>query len=229
ARKTDGSPAVRVGDGSAFALSPDNRWALAVFHSSDNHQLGLLPVGAGQSRLLPRDNVRYQLGGVFLPDGKGVLVVGSEPGKGMRLFSRSLEGGAPRAVMPADVRAAFTGLSVSPDGKSATVVTGDGTPVIVDLESGQSRPIPGLAAGEVPIQWSADGGAVFVARLQRLPAKIFRLDLATGARAPWKEITPSDPAGVFGIDPIRLTPDGKAYVYSYRRLLSDLYLMEGLK
>jgi hypothetical protein len=34
---------------------------------------------------------------------------------------------------------------------------------------------------------------------------------------------------VFGIDPIHLTRDGKAYVYSYRRLLTDLYLVEGLR
>ena len=101
--------------------------------------------------------------------------------------------------------------------------------MIFSIENGQSRPVPGLAAGEVPVRWSADGGSLFVSRLQGLPVKIFRLDLATGSRTPWREITPSDPAGVFGIDPIRLTSDGKSYVYSYRRLLSDLYLMEGLR
>ena len=40
---------------------------------------------------------------------------------------------------------------------------------------------------------------------------------------------PSDPAGVNIILPILLTPDGKSYVYGYRRMLSDLYLVEGLK
>ena len=105
----------------------------------------------------------------------------------------------------------------------------DGTVSILSLESGQSRPIPGLAAGELPVQWSEDGRSLFVVPAAGLPAKIFRLDLVTGERSLWKEITPSDPAGVFGIDPIRLTRDGKSYVYSYRRLLTDLYLVEGLK
>ena len=40
---------------------------------------------------------------------------------------------------------------------------------------------------------------------------------------------PSDPAGVEYLGPIFPTPDGKTYVYGYRRLLSDLYLVEGLK
>jgi hypothetical protein len=31
------------------------------------------------------------------------------------------------------------------------------------------------------------------------------------------------------INPVLLTPDAKAYVYSYRRILSDLYLVEGLR
>lgn len=74
-----------------------------------------------------------------------------------------------------------------------------------------------------------DGRVLYVSRPEGLPAKIFRLDMATGERVLWKEIAPSDPAGVFGIDPILLTRDGKAYVYSYRRLLTDLYLVEGLK
>jgi hypothetical protein len=40
---------------------------------------------------------------------------------------------------------------------------------------------------------------------------------------------PPDPAGVEYVGPVLPTPDGKAYVYGYRRLLSDLYLVEGLK
>ncbi len=55
------------------------------------------------------------------------------------------------------------------------------------------------------------------------------MNAATGERALWKEVSPPDPAGVFGVDPIRLTPDGKSSVYSYRRVLMDLYLMEGLR
>lgn len=48
-------------------------------------------------------------------------------------------------------------------------------------------------------------------------------------RERWKEFMPSDPAGVTLINPAFLTPDGRHYVYSFRRVLSDLYLAEGLR
>jgi hypothetical protein len=38
-----------------------------------------------------------------------------------------------------------------------------------------------------------------------------------------------DLAGVSRIGPILLTMDGKSCVYGYHRILSDLYLVEGLK
>jgi hypothetical protein len=40
---------------------------------------------------------------------------------------------------------------------------------------------------------------------------------------------PYDPAGVIRISPVVLTPDLKANAYSYRRTLSSLYLVEGLR
>jgi len=228
-RKTDGSPATRLGDGNTLALSPDGRWALAVLRPFSDGQLSLLPVGTGQTKNLPRDAIRYQPWGTWLPDGKRVLVAGTEPGHGTRLYLRDLENGKARLATPGDIRISFTGITVSPDGKSATAISSDGAVSILSLESGQARPIPGLAAGELPVQWSEDGRSLYVCRPQGLPAKIFRVDLVTGERSLWKEIAPSDPAGVFGIEPIRLTRDGKSYVYSYRRLLTDLYLVEGLK
>jgi hypothetical protein len=131
-------------------------------------------------------------------------------------------------VTPAEIRVSFTGITVSPDGKSVTALLPDGTAAIFSIEDGRARPLAGLAFGESPIGWSEDG-ALFLAQTQGLPAKIFRLNTATGERTFWKEISPPDPAGVFGVDPIRLTPDGKFSVYSYRRVITDLYLMEGLR
>ena len=64
-RKTDGSPAVRLGEGQVLALSPDARWVLTVKFTAPP-QLVMLPVGAGQPKLLPRGNlVAYQLGATF--------------------------------------------------------------------------------------------------------------------------------------------------------------------
>jgi len=35
--------------------------------------------------------------------------------------------------------------------------------------------------------------------------------------------------GVSGVISILLTPDGQSYAYNYGRMLSDLYLVDGLK
>ena len=40
---------------------------------------------------------------------------------------------------------------------------------------------------------------------------------------------PPDAAGVVEIVWIVLTPDAESYAYSYHRILSDLFLVEGLK
>ena len=82
--------------------------------------------------------------------------------------------------------------------------------------------------GDLPIQWSTNT-SLLVSRPGDLPAKIFRIDVATGRRELVRQLTPLDPAGVFSIDPILMTRDGKAYVYSYRRHISELYFVEGLK
>lgn len=132
-------------------------------------------------------------------------------------------------MTPTDVHLSPTNIAVSPDGKFVAVVTQDGKALIFPVEGGQSRPIPGIEHGEVPVQWSEDGRSLYVYRPLGLPARVFRLDLDSGQRSLWKELSPSDPAGVFGIDPVLLTRDGRAYVYSYRRLLTDLHLVQGLK
>ncbi len=83
--------------------------------------------------------------------------------------------------------------------------------------------------GDVPIAWTADGRSLFTYRAGELPARVNRLDIATGKMQPWRELMPLDSAGITDIGPILLTPDAKTYVYEYGRTLSDLYLVEGLK
>ncbi len=73
------------------------------------------------------------------------------------------------------------------------------------------------------------GARSLLYRAGDLPAKISRLDLATGEKQSWREIMPSDSAGITDIGPILITPDSKSYVYEYGRTLSDLYLVEGFK
>jgi hypothetical protein len=90
--------------------------------------------------------------------------------------------------------------------------------------------VPALTAQDALVQWSSDGNGVFVVDINsQNPLQIYRVNLADGKRVFWKEITPSDPAGIAGRGFIVMTPDGNAYAYTYRRVLSDLYLVPGLQ
>ena len=44
-----------------------------------------------------------------------------------------------------------------------------------------------------------------------------------------RHLIPPDKAGVYSIIEFVITPDGQSYFYSYTRLLSQLYLVHGLK
>lgn len=62
-----------------------------------------------------------------------------------------------------------------------------------------------------------------------VPAPVSRYELATGRKELWKELAPPDTTGVSWTYRVHVTPDGRSYVYSYMRTLSELYLVEGLR
>ena len=95
--------------------------------------------------------------------------------------------------------------------------------------AGEPRAIPNFEPSEELIGWGKDNRTLYIYRPEDLPAKVSRLDITTGQRTLKKQLMPSDPAGVERIGPILLTPDGNQYVFGYHRILSDLYLVEGLK
>jgi eukaryotic-like serine/threonine-protein kinase len=225
-RKTDGSPAVRLGEGSAMGLSPDGKWALAIRALTSDPQIVLYPTGAGEPRPLPKDGLRVQLAN-WVPDGKRILFSASEAGHGVRLFLLDLETGKSRAVTPEGYR--LFPKSVSPDAKSAFVLGPDRRFCLYPLEGGEPTPLPALGALDRPAGWGSDSRTVNVQRLAEIPARVSRLDLSTGRIEPWKQFMPGDAAGVSGIVRICLTPDGASYVYTYTRVLSDLYVVDGLK
>jgi len=224
-RRTDGTPPVRLGEGISTRLSPDGKWALAL-RPGNPTQLQLLPLGAGEVRLLTHDDINHHWA-TWCPDGTCVLFSGNEPGHGIRLYVQALDGGPPRPVTPEGIR--ITWHPVSPDGRTVAAVGPGDQVLLYPLRGGDPEPVRGIVAGDRPVRWSADGRAIFLLRDGELPAPLVRLDLATGRREPWKQFMPSDPAGVGLINPAFVTPDGRHYVYSFRRVLSDLYLAEGLR
>ena len=224
-RGTDGSAAVLLGEGGAVALSPDSKWAISQTQTSPS-QLLLTPTGAGQSRVLTSDAINHSWARWF-PDGKRLLFSGNEPERGVRLYIQDLAGGKPKAITPEGIHA--TAFSISPDGQQVAVIGPDQRGYLYPTSGGEARPIQHLEPGEQPISWGADGRSLYIYRPGELPAKVFRLELQSGQKTLWKQLMPSDPAGVETIGPILISPDGKTCVYGYHRTLSDLYLVEGLK
>jgi Tol biopolymer transport system component/tRNA A-37 threonylcarbamoyl transferase component Bud32 len=222
-RKTDGSPAVRLGDGNRPALSPDGKFVACILNNGPKTELSLLPTGPGEARVFSTSGMHYERV-EWLPDGEKLLFTGNEPNRPMRTYLQDIRGGAPTPVTPEGMPARH----VSPDGKYVTAVVG-GKLNLVPISGAVARPTVGIEAGESVVNWSADGRSLFLRQNEGLTAvKINRLDLASGRQELWKELKPADPVGV-QIYNVVVTPDGNAYAYSFQRDISTLYLAEGLK
>jgi Tol biopolymer transport system component len=226
-RATDGSDAVRLGEGRALALSPDGQWALVTLPSPQTH-LALLPTGPGEPQVLPGGGLLYRRG-TFFPDGRRILFTADDPKEGARSYIQDLEGGPPKPIGEIGLHAVL----VSPNGREIAGVTGEGIFTLpVDGESSPRR-INGGLSKDVPIQWSSDGKSIYVAATDDPRLRLYRLDLATGRRELWKELAPSDSAGFLRYGPrirgvgITLTPDGQSYAYTYFTDESRLVLARG--
>jgi eukaryotic-like serine/threonine-protein kinase len=225
-RPADGSAPLRLGDGTSQALSHDGKWVLAVSLQGTN-TISIIPTGTGESRTLPQLPF-FPHWGDFFPGDKELLVSGGEAGHANRLYRVSIDTGAVKAVNAEGVTQVPYAQIISPDGKSVLAFGPDGQPGIYSTENGERKAIAGMEAGEQPIGWTADGASIYVYR-PTVPARVFRVELAGGKRTLWKELSPADPVGVYFIRPPHIANDGKSYAYNYGRILSDLYVADGLK
>jgi Tol biopolymer transport system component len=227
-RGMDGSAAVRLGEGYAVALSPDDQTALASIPGADD--LTLLPTGAGQPKKLKWDSKTNSLpGAAWMPDGKTLLMMFEAKGTNQpRMWLYSIETAQSRPLTPEGV-----GFGVlSHDAKFVVARCIDGGACIYKIPGGQVEKVTGLKHGDQVIGPASDPQRFYVVDRNlsgQLSRKIELVNIFTGERQLWKEITPPDIAGVVPPIGIKISPDGNAYVYTYKRVLTDLYLAKGLK
>jgi hypothetical protein len=62
-----------------------------------------------------------------------------------------------------------------------------------------------------------------------VPARVFVINLASKERKLLQSFAPADPTGLFSNAAPSFSRDLKSYVYSYQRITSDLYVVDGLK
>ena len=228
ARKTDGSPAVRLGEGRGLALSPDGSTVLVEFPNARD-RLGLVPTGPGEPRTLPLAGFEEVSAAVWMPDGKAFLLSARERGKTWRIYRAELPEGRlrPLSAQLVGIPPVMTG-ALSPDGSFLLSAQGPGRHARFSLGRGEFRPIVGLEPGEFPIRWTSDGHTIYTQRqVPQGPFQIWRLDPDTGERVLSREIRPADPGAT--VERVVLSPDGRAYAYLAARIHAQLYVVEGLK
>jgi len=223
-RDADGSPAIKLGEGVNPRLSPDGRWALTGVEGTPP-RLILLPTGAGETRIVPTGKL-YCHYATWFPGSKRICVAANEGSGGLRLYEIDLESGQQRAfseegVSPMDILVSRDGTSVGARGPDLTFF-------LYPVDGGTPKPLSLVGPEERVFGWSADGSALFLFQRGALPAKSFRIDIATGERKLYRELSPADRTGVDGLTRISMTPDEATLVFSYPQSLCDLYVIEGL-
>ncbi len=226
-RALDGSPAVRLADGTAEAFSDDGRWALVRSVGTPAHY-SIVPSSAGQP-------VGLDLGGASLV--AATFLPGSEP-RLLATIGESADRGEVAIVTSKGVRKlgispGFTDLAVavSPDGGAFAYRTGAREIAICRFEKPGCRKIS-LARDEAPIQWSADGRFLYLRAFgfALIPVRVSRYEIATGAMADWLMLGPEDPTDFIAVGGLFVSRDGKSYAFDAQANHdSSLFVVDGLR
>lgn len=223
-RRTDGSPAVRLGYGARAVLSPDGKWVACLRQDGGRSRLLLLPTGPGESKILTNDEIHLESVEWF-PDGKRILFIGNESNHSSRTYIQDLAGGKANPMTPPDVRAS----NISPSGQAVVVISASKL-FLWSLDGGPEREVGAVEPGDSAIGWSGDGRYLFLQHNtpENRSARISRLDVRSGKKELWRELKAPEP-GASIYDSVRITPDGKCYAFSFQYDLATLYLVKGVR
>jgi Tol biopolymer transport system component len=223
-RKLDGSAPVALGPGGSPKFSPDGTTVAAKIVSRPP-QVGLNPIGTGESRRLPVGDITTLGNVIWFPDGKHLLLTGAAEGQSFRSYEMDIEGGKPQPLGPPD----FVGSAVAKDGKRIAGRNASAEAVVFDRETQKMQVIPGLEPEDQLAKWTEDGKGLLVVSATPWVARIYRVDVATGKRTLLQTVEPSEKAG--SSQDVRLVYDegSKSYAYSAVRVLGTLYVVEGLE
>ncbi len=220
-RPLAGGPATRLGEGEPIEFSSDGKWVLAMILSAPP-RIVLYGTESESTKTVNVAGLEVSLCALF-PDNRRILLVvpnGARmdyyaqdiaSGNRTRLPLQYQGGGNPR-ISPDGLKLAFLGQAIK---ASIYTIAGEH---LRDIEP------PNFAEG-----WTSDSRGLFVYSPDEVPIKVKRLDLATGTVTPWKDIVLPDLAGASDSPDLVMNTTGDAYAYSVARMMTDLYIVDGLR
>ncbi|MGC2448996.1 MAG: hypothetical protein WA477_15215 [Candidatus Sulfotelmatobacter sp.] len=227
-RDINGAAPVKPGPGDLGVFSPKSDRILTSLPPLRN--LGLLPIGAGDSKVIDGYGIQNHLAMAWLPDGQTISFAGSETGQGWRMYLQDIAGEKPRAITPEILQPnTYDGSSASPDGNFVWARDTSGKGWLYPIKDGTPTALQNLLPRDQWIQWTTDSHGAYVFNGDELPARVYRIEFQSGKRTEMFTVMPADAAGVAAISAVRMTPDETSYAYSYVRLLSKLFVVTGLK
>ena len=180
---------------------------------------GVLEVRASRPRSRPRGS----------PTARASCSPATRPATASASTCSRSTAGQPKAVTTEGIDTAFPGFAISPDGKLVAAIGPDHKGVLFPMDGGAARADRGPRQRRVPSPLQPRTASRSSSGSATCPRASTAIDLETGKHELWKELMPLDPSGVERISNVVVTPDGKSYAYTYSRLLSDLFVVEGLK
>jgi hypothetical protein len=223
-RKTTGAPPQNLGEGRAWDLSPDGRWAL--LQSGDG--LTLVATGTGTRRHIPLPGLHIGAARFLGSTSRAVAVARASTDSRFRLYTIDLDG---TGATPLSEPLADLGyLEMSPDNRWAAtnaVVDEKYGPVLHPLAGGKPVMLTGLGPNVSPIGWASNDELWFARIDDSDPSVIGLIRFDVRRRVIVEERTIGTRGPVITAPP-HLTADGKNIVFVEQRIAGHLYVIRGL-
>lgn len=198
---------------------------LSVVHGPPP-RLVILPIGVGEATNVSTGQVTVTAAR-WLPDGKRLLVIGTEPSARVRVYVTEVTGGTPRSITPEGITFVPDQIALSEDGTRLAAHSPEGVVMIYPTSGDRPMPVSGLNPGEIPIGWTP-GDRGIVVRDAQDRRRLLEVEPTTGQRTLFREFVPSD-SSLFGPGLLAWTPDGRTFAALFERRKVTIYVVEGLK
>jgi hypothetical protein len=150
-------------------------------------------------------------------------VGGSYPGQPLRLYTQTLDGGHP---LPLRTNVYLSDAAIAPDGRRIAGRPGQTSIAVLSLDTLQVSSVPN-STSLLPLAWSGDGARILTAASSGMTWNLLWVDAAGNRSASLATLTRPELSGMVDLAGIVATPSGKAWVTSWRHLISQLYVVDG--